>query len=229
MLSPEVRFYQRLLALDEDEAAELAGASLKEKKRLAEVYDSLLIPALGLAKRDRHEGRLEPDRDRFILQTTRELIEELSEHSAPYSPAPEPTAPSLGGLSVACLPAKDEADELVRLMLAHLLRKEGYHVAAIPLGIAEGALAQSPKDCMEVMIISALAPFAILHARTVCRRMREQCPGIKIVLGPWNSAIPGETIKERLGSVHFDFIVTTLEQAQSQLAAVATPVPTSND
>jgi predicted PurR-regulated permease PerM len=227
--SPELRFYQRLLALDEDEATELAGDSLKEKKRLTEVYDSLLIPALGLAKRDRHQGRLAPDRDSFILQTTRELIEELSERSASYSPALEPTTPSPTGLSVACLPAKDEADELVGLMLAHLLRKDGYQVAAIPLGSAEGVLAQSPKDCMEVLIISALTPFAILRARTVCRRMRQQWPGIKIVLGLWNSAIPGETIKARLGSVHFDFIVTTLEQAQSQLAAVATLVPASND
>jgi hypothetical protein len=50
-------------------------------------------------------------------------------------------------------------------------------------------------------------------------------PDLKIVLGLWNSAIPAETVKQRLGSVCSDYIVTTLEEAQSQLTAFATSVP----
>jgi hypothetical protein len=204
------------------------GASLSEKNKLAEVYDSPLIPALGLAKRDRHRGGLDPDRDSFILQTTRELIEELGERSTIYPPAPEVAVPSPGGRSVACLPAKDEADELIGLMLAQLLRKEDYHLIAMPIGV-EGAQAGAPKECIEIIVVSALAPFAILHARTVCRRLRQECPNSKIVLGLWNSAIPGEMVKERLGSVHFDFIVTTLEQAHFQISRLATRAPISSN
>jgi predicted PurR-regulated permease PerM len=222
-LSTELRFYQRLLATDEDEAADIASAYLKEKS-LAEVYESLLIPTLEQTEQDRRQGKLEPDRENFILQTMRELIEELSERSEASAATPEGHPPESGRLSIACLPAKDEADELAGLMLAHLLRKEGYQAQVIPIASGDNAFARLSKSDTDVVVISALPPLAIIRARTVCRKTRRECPGVKIALGLWNSAASAEKIKERLGSICSETIFTTLGQARSELATLAAPV-----
>ena len=52
VLTPEARFYQRLLAADHREARQILEQHL-EGKSLQELYESVVIPALGLAERDR--------------------------------------------------------------------------------------------------------------------------------------------------------------------------------
>ncbi len=150
VLSPELRFYQRLLASDEDEAADIASGYLKEKS-LTEVYESLLIPTLEQTEQDRRQGKLDPARENFILQTIRELIEELSERSE-VSPETEEKKPAAAAsrLSVTCLPVRDEADELAGLMLVHLLRKVGYEADVIPIaadGRCKGAIIKIRYGC----------------------------------------------------------------------------------
>jgi predicted PurR-regulated permease PerM len=46
VLSPQAHFYQRLLALDQEEARDIAAKYLKENS-LGDLYDSVLIPAIG--------------------------------------------------------------------------------------------------------------------------------------------------------------------------------------
>jgi predicted PurR-regulated permease PerM len=77
-LTPDSRFYQRLLAMDHDEARQVLEKCL-EGKTLEELYDSVLIPALSLAEQDRHQNRLEDEHQKFICQSTRELIDEFWE------------------------------------------------------------------------------------------------------------------------------------------------------
>ena len=77
-LTPDSRFYQRLLAMDHEEARQVLEKYL-EGKTLEELYDSVLIPALSLAEQDRHENRLEDANQKFICQSTRELIDEFWE------------------------------------------------------------------------------------------------------------------------------------------------------
>ena len=78
VLEPKSRIYQRLLALDREEASELLEESLKEQ-RLVEVYDGALLPALGLAEQDRHGGDLDEQRHQFVLDSIRGLVDELAE------------------------------------------------------------------------------------------------------------------------------------------------------
>src|SRR5580698_6781599 len=126
VLTPSSRFYQRLLAMDHGEARQVLESYL-EGKTLEELYDSVLIPALGLAEQDRHQNRLEDAHQKFICQSTRELIDEFWE---PRSE--DPTAAVDGGergelssaaavrggqsRKIVCLPARDEADEIVAIM-----------------------------------------------------------------------------------------------------------------
>ena len=78
VLEPPERVYQRLLAMDQEEATELAREYLKEMD-LERVYDEVLNPALSLAERDRHRGRLDESRQVFIRQALRDMIEELGD------------------------------------------------------------------------------------------------------------------------------------------------------
>lgn len=221
VLSPEVRLYQRLVAMDEDEAAEIAEACLKEKP-LSEVYDSVLIPALGLAEQDRHRERLDSDRAAFIFQTMKELIEELSVRSEVPSGMTESTR--LPQRSIVCIPARDEADELAGMMLASVLWKVGHQTEVLQAGFAEHTLAELTTHSIHAVVVSALPPFAIIRARSLCRKLRQTYPDLKIVLGLWNSTIPAETLKQRLGAVCSDSIVTTIGDAQSQLTAFTASV-----
>ena len=75
--------------MDEDEATEIVDEYLKERS-VAEVYDSVLIPALSLAERDRHQNRLDDEKEEFIYQTTKELIQDLGEPRSRYSLPPCP-------------------------------------------------------------------------------------------------------------------------------------------
>ena len=78
VLSPPELFYQRLLAMDQDEARHIAETPLKEKS-LEAVYSSVLIPALRLAEEDRHLDAVGERTIEFISQSTREIIEDLGD------------------------------------------------------------------------------------------------------------------------------------------------------
>ena len=71
-------YYQRLLALDQNEARQVLEQYLKEKP-LTELYSEVLIPAMSLVEQDRHRNELDEATQSFIMQSTRELIEELDE------------------------------------------------------------------------------------------------------------------------------------------------------
>src|SRR5215475_1006196 len=76
VMESNVSYYQRLLAGDQDEAAEIVEEHLKDHP-LAETYDNVLVPALNYARRDRAFGRLAENDQQFIYRATREIIEDL--------------------------------------------------------------------------------------------------------------------------------------------------------
>ncbi|HEX7423435.1 MAG TPA: AI-2E family transporter, partial [Terriglobales bacterium] len=65
-LVEEAKFYQRLLAMDDQEARTVIDRYLNEHS-LLELCDSVLIPALTLAEHDRHKGALDQDREEFLF------------------------------------------------------------------------------------------------------------------------------------------------------------------
>src|SRR4029079_2129411 len=78
VLEPSVRVYQRLLSLDQEEAGELVHGYRKEKG-MEGGYDEVMIPAVAMAEKDRHSGQVHTERETFIRQAMRDLIEELGD------------------------------------------------------------------------------------------------------------------------------------------------------
>lgn len=220
VLAPDVRYYQRLLAMDEDEAEEVVEEVYKGKP-LIEVYDSVVIPALQMTRQDRQQNRIDEERARFIYQNAQELIEDLGARAAGGEDLETPAADR--DLSILCLPARSEGDELAGLMLVQIARSNGYRTDLLPAQMGDERLARIRECRAGIIIVSALPPFALIHARTLCRRVRKLRPDAKLVLGLWNSSVPAEKIAERLGSACSDSVATTLAEAEREMQAFAVP------
>lgn len=219
-LAPEAGYYQRLLAMSEDEAREVLDDKLKEKS-LVEVYDTVLIPALSLIEQDRHDGTLDDTRQKFIYQATREIVEDLGEEAA----ADETNEVTHSQLSILCIPARDEADELVGLMLAQILGQSGYAVQTIPAGPMKDMLAELVREKPDIVFVSAVPPFAISHARSICRRARQKLRDAKPVIGLWGSNADMGVVQQRLGPGCADYVLSSLSEAVSQVRKLDPQVP----
>src|SRR6202166_2815248 len=231
VLPPEAHYYQRLLASDQVEAKQVLEDYLKTNS-LEDLYDSVLIPALALAEQDRHHDDLEEITEQFIYKSTKELLDELGEKSKEPAAAEMQRAQSdLAAISapklrleppshvtcVVCIPARDEADEIVGVMLTQLLERAGYHAQAISIGTTSEMLAQVNEAAPDIVCISALPPFALLHARDLYKRVRSNVPNARIIVGLWKFS--GDPIKAtaRLNIVGDDKLAITLAQAAVQV------------
>lgn len=206
------RYYQRLLAMDDDDAQRIAEDYLKDRTP-GELFDYVLIPALSLAEEDRHRNALDEEREKFVYQTTKLVIEDVAEETAGMAPPIE----SSGGPNVVCMPSRDQADELIALMLEQVLRLDGYELKTVALG-SKGDMFQSVEEQRpDILLISALPPFAVIHARSICRKARRRFPEMKIVLGLWGANDETEQSKSRTALECFDSVITKLNQAETEL------------
>jgi hypothetical protein len=225
VMQPQAHYYQRLLANDQREASQVLEAYLKDSS-LVDLYDAVLIPALNLAEQDRHRNTLDDSTVAFITQTTKDLVEEFGlriDDAKPSDVATEVGAASLTLRKFACLPVRDDADELVGVMLTQLLERAGYSTIAIPIGSVDGMLAEVARAEPEVVCLSALPPYAVSHARGIYRRLRSQHPTIKIIIGLWNYAEDPVKAASDISGGEQNLICTTLAQTilQASLASGA--------
>ncbi|MGC1620588.1 MAG: AI-2E family transporter [Candidatus Acidiferrum sp.] len=226
VLPPHAHYYQRLLAADQNEARQVLEQCLKEKS-LEELYDSVVIPALILAEEDRHRHGLDETTQTFIYQSTREIIEELAE--TPIEPSmegttensPELSSSEIEGTSpveVLCIPARDEADDVVGMLLAQLLARNGQHAQSISIGATAEMLSQVAELNPEIVCISALPPFAVNHARALYAKLRTQAPNLFIALCLWHFEGDAQKAVNRLKLSKRHGFFTTLPQVLQHIA-----------
>lgn len=217
-IPPPACFYQRLLARDEREAAEILDSCLKGDT-LESIYDKVLIPALLMSEKDRQQGDLTDATVAFIRQTMRELIEELGfrERSA----AERNATPSLGAVKappkVLCLPVRDEGDELGAMMLAQLLDSDSIQAEAIPASRLDDVSAILTKESPDLVFLSGMPPFALARAHRIYRLVRARNPRLKIMLGFWSYAGDTALTAEKFTGEEGFRISTTLADAVAQI------------
>jgi predicted PurR-regulated permease PerM len=150
-LTPPQLTYQRMLAGDPIEAAEQARAFLKNAT-LETYYDEILLNGLRLAAVDRRQGHLDDDRLDRILDTVADLTDDLASHDdvatdlseaatatgfealaapenakeATDSPKEEWRSPR----AILCIPGSSKLDEAAAVVLAQMLQRRGFGVAA---------------------------------------------------------------------------------------------------
>ena len=233
----KTRVYQRLLAGDQEEAAELVLDDL-EHRPLVEVYDTVLIPALAMAETHWHRGDLNEDRHKFMFQSLKETVEELGERQQELKLQEDKNDTSKtcadsslvhstdsSRLCILCLPARDEADEIAGMMLAQVLEMTGCLVQAVSVT----ALVSEMVDLVEqrkadVVCISAMPPAAATHARYLCKRLRGRFPEANLIVGLWNVKGDLNKAKERIGCGAATHVVGTLADAQEQIRLLIQPL-----
>jgi predicted PurR-regulated permease PerM len=233
-LASDVRYYQRLLARDPSEAAELIDRYVQEEP-VDTAYDALLLPALTYAERDRLAEELSTDEVRDVIDATRELLDDgavrrhvaRDEHAA--EPADTGSAPALRVLGCA---VNSPADELALRMLGELLRDSSIaiDVPAAPLVSSELVRTIQEKG-HRVICIADLPPRASSKTRYLVKKLRASLPDLKIVVGRWApSALADDSVQplidagaDRVGSTLFE----TREQLR-QLAQFLQPTPASD-
>jgi CheY-like chemotaxis protein len=189
-----------------------------------------VIPALRLAEQDRHRNDLDEESEKFIYQTTKDLVKRLSEEIKDQSgpnrpgeqattsgPADKPLEPPKRFSSVVCLPARDEADEIIATMLAQLLERAGYNSQCVPLGSVVDMLARVEKVKPDIVCVSALPPFAVTHARNLCERLRSQFPNQGIVVGLWDFSGDKAKAASKIDPTEQIHVFTTLALAIQQV------------
>ena len=227
VLEPESRIYQRLLAMDLEEADEVVNEYLKEKS-LLEACDAILIPVLNLQEQARREGKIDEDKRISILENLSQIIDETCDqyqaqmridtaakgtkvmeegtggsHSAPFS--------------VLCMPSRSQADAIAATLLARVLEMEEVHCHIAPVSSLDEIRDLVERLKPNCVFISAFPPSATMHARYAGKHLRTRFPDLTIVVGLWNGEADLERAQERLGSVGVDHIVTNFRQALEQI------------
>ena len=204
-LPPGARLYQRLLSLQFPEGAQLVRDYREEHGEPA-LYEDVLIPALRLAERDRQEGVLTPSNARSIVESVQRLLAESDGDAARTQLGRSPT--------VCIASARDGIDHLAAQMLARLLPAEEFPAIALAhSNLAADTLAAIESEHCKTLLISALQPPAASHAESLCRRLRQRFPQLKILVGLWAADGDVARVAIRLKAAGADEVVTTLHGA----------------
>ena len=217
-------FYQRLLARDEHEAAEMLAKSLKDTA-LEDVYDSILIPALVMSEEDRMHQDLEDSTIRFIREATKDLIEEFgvrdtlemmtSSEAGGATAVAEGTAHQMKGL---CIPVSDEADSLAALMVAQVLARGGVNSFVSPARRLIEALAAVSAEEPDFVILCGLPPFAMARSQRLYRSLRVRYPELKIMIGIFNYPDDILAAARAIGDQEEIHILTKLSEVLAEIA-----------
>ena len=135
-LTPQQAAYQRMLTGDPIEAIEEARTYLKKGTVLA-YYEEILLGALRLAESDAARGRLDDERLESIHVTVSEVIEDIGSHTAAKTKEIDSAQVTdkvvkidarKFGKSVFCVPGLGRLDDCVALVVADILKREGFNV-----------------------------------------------------------------------------------------------------
>jgi predicted PurR-regulated permease PerM len=246
-LGPDVRLYQRLVALDRDGAMEVVEAALKQRPRV-EVFDQILVPALARAERDAAQDELEETGQEFIWRVVGGVLDGL-EGVPDFDLASSSAAPSADGgpgaggggpattpVPLVGLAVQDTSDALVLRMLGQLLAPTGCTLEIVtdtesPLQVAERLADQSPR----LVVVSHLPPEGLTRARYLVQRLRARFAELPIVVGRWGETGGAASAAERLVGIGASYVVFTLADARERILkralsgrrpeAVASPLP----
>ncbi len=230
VLEPAQRFYQRLLAGDEDEAAALLERMTAESSRAA-AMDAVVLPMLTQARADLRAGKIDSNDHAGIVRDTNAMVAELVEPpvSLVDDDATPPAVPLQsareddGRTKVLALPARDDTDALAVAMLSRLLRSERFdYLAASSASMVSdviGRIGESPPD---VLFIASIPPGGLSQTRYLCKRLRARFPELRIVVGRLGlyEAERAEQARQ-LQEAGSDHLVLGLAEAVSELGKLS--------
>jgi len=231
-LSPDVSYYQRLLARDQSEASEIVQRHMASQPTET-VYDALMLPAFNYAERDRIEGRLSEDEEQTIVEQTRELLGDVDrfQHTLPANEVPEEetTSPPIEHtesripVNVLGYPANGQADAIALQMLAQLVEADGIRLDVTSVRLLSSEVIDLVRTTgARLICIADLPPSPPSKTRYLVRKLRSAVPEVTILVGRW---APPELADEDRSSLTDDgahHVASTLLDTRDQLRVLAT-------
>jgi len=222
-LAADVSYYQRLLARDQDEAAQLVLTEARTSS-LEQVYDGILVPALNYLKRDRARDDVTDADEQFVLRATREIVEDLGERQAAAVekaavPVAESPAPAPRKVRLLACPGHDEVDLLAIEMFRQLLNPACWDVEVLSIEMLSAEMvAAAGEKGPAVLCIGAVPPGGLAHTCYLCKRLRVRLPHVKIVVGRWGPTGDQEQ-NQQLREVGADLVEMNLLETCNHLNA----------
>ena len=237
-LEPDVRLYQRLLAVDLDGATAIVEEQSSRRPRV-EVFDHLLIPVLSRAERDHAREDIDEREQAFVWRFVGDILDDLEAQSPEISlqtvasattagavptegPAKAaPPAPHLVGVAV-----NDHSDELALRMLSLLLAPSGLDLEVVgafesPLKLSDQLAALDPR----LVVLSHLPPSGLTAARYTVRRLRARFSTLPIVVGRWGEHGDTAETAEGLKTLGASEVLFSLDDARSRIVERLAPKP----
>src|SRR5688572_10993946 len=220
-LAPEYGYYQRLLARDPGEAADLIEQHIKTEPT-GTVYDALLLPALNYAERDRLEDQLSPHEEAAVIEATRELLTDAADSiRRQHTSAIDPAAAAVEPLPVLGYAANGVADELALAMLAQ-------SVSDLPIAIritntrmqATELVTLVRTQGVQVICIADLPPSPSSKSRYLIKRLHDAFPELRILVGRWSPPALADDSTQALKDAGATMVATTLVETREYLEAL---------
>jgi hypothetical protein len=208
VMSPSVQFYQRLLAMDEAEANEIAkgyGAS----HELIDFYDELLLPALLSAKHDLKNQELSDEHLDFIVDTTEKLLQRRA-----------PQAANESGTPILGIPVADVFDELILQMLGQVLPESVLLRTSSPDALSGELMEEIEQRTPAVVCIGSGIPGGAETTRHLAKRLKSKLPSLPVVIARWGLTHPKRK-QELAATTGLTNIATTLREARNYLVQFA--------
>jgi predicted PurR-regulated permease PerM len=224
VLERHLVYYQRLLARDVDEAADLVE-EYAAANAAGKVYDCILVPALVLAKHNREHDELTQEEEKFIVDATQEIALEVAVPRGESSLDPQggescngAAQPMPARVLVFGCPASDRADELALMLFSRLLdaNKCRFEVVSAKRLSAE-VISRISEEKPALVCIASLPPSGFAHTRYLCKRLRAHFPEMKILVGCWGLEDDRDRTRKRLSAAGADSVGYTLLETRGQL------------
>jgi predicted PurR-regulated permease PerM len=216
-LSPDVAYYQRLLAHNQEEARDILQSEIT-KSSLQAAYEDVVIPSLTYFKRDRDRGELSEAKSQFVLDATGQVLAEIDGGAAAGEATPDESAEKVRVL--AC-PARDEADRLALMMLARLLPSVKWEVDIAATGMLASELIARIAECRPAAVcIAAVPPGGLARTCYLVKRLRARYPNLKLVIGRWGLSRGLEHNRQQLRRVGVHHVATTLSDTLRQIRSL---------
>jgi predicted PurR-regulated permease PerM len=185
-LEPPIAFYQRLAARDQDEASEVA-LTVARASSPDVALETVVIPALGLARRDHDRGDLDLAAFRRVVHGSREVVEEIRElHEISSETSSEDDHQER--VRVLICPSRDEAEHLAAGILEGILDRTKWEVRVAGDALLASELVAAMEEFQpEVLVLVALPPGGMSHCRYLVSRVRARFADIKILVGRWGN------------------------------------------
>lgn len=207
VLPDDVKVYQRLLARDPLEAAEVVELRLADEDFVT-VADAILLPALGHAEVDRQRRTLTQEGRANIAEGMADVLEELDDVGEPRMTdrneddtvtGDNAPVPAQSDACLLCIGARNDLDTAAAGLIADIAERHGLRAELIQTDRqAPRQIAMLNVRGVSAIAVSCLNQLSLPNALRLVRRLHQRFGDVPIILCLWSNGTAETTHRAAL-------------------------------